>query len=280
LGPAATLIGVDRDEAAIQEASGRLAADTRFRAVRASFADLDRVLPAEGVRQIDGLLLDLGVSSRQIDEAGRGFAFSAEGPLDMRMDRETGQTAADLLNDLDPDDIADILFSYGEEPRARVVARKIAERRPIESTGVLASIVRSSVPTREEKKSLARVFQALRIAVNAELEALEAVLHAATHLVRPGGRLVAIAYHSLEDRRVKRYMRAGNFEGVVQRDVYGRTEVPWRLVTRHAVEASAAEVALNPRARSARLRIAERTDWMSSPDPRDGGERGGAGTGR
>jgi 16S rRNA (cytosine1402-N4)-methyltransferase len=184
------------------------------------------------------------------------------------------------VNDLDAEDLTGILFSHGEEPRSRAIVRAIVTRRPIASTAQLAEVVRSAVPTREEKKTLARVFQALRIAVNTELEALEVLLDAATRRMRRGGRIAVIAYHSLEDRRAKRYLRAGNLEGVAPRDVFGRTSVPWRLVTRHAVEASAAEVASNPRARSARLRIAERTDQMSSPDPRDGGERGGAGAGR
>ena len=280
LGSGATVVGVDRDPAAIAEATRRLSGDARFRTVRGAFADMERLLGGIGVTRIDALLLDLGVSSRQIDESARGFAFGADGPLDMRMDTDRPGTAAELVNDLESNELADLLFSYGEEPRARGIARAIHAARPLSTTAELAAVVRAAVPLRDERKSVTRVFQALRIAVNAELQELEQALRAAARIIIPGGRIAVIAYHSLEDRRAKRFLRAGNFEGVVERDVYGRPRSPWRLITRHAVEASPAEVAANPRARSARLRIAERIEHQESPDPRDGGEREGAGPGR
>jgi len=274
----ARVIGIDRDEEAINEASRRLSVDSRFRAIRGAFGDMDRLLAGAGA--VDGVLLDLGISSHQVDESARGFAFSAEGPLDMRMDRDAPASAAGIVNETAPGELASLLFAFGEEPRARGIARAIAAARPLETTVELAEVVRRSVPGREEKKSLARVFQALRIAVNDELGELERALRAATRLVRPGGRLAVLSYHSLEDRRAKRFLRAGDLSGTVPRDGFGRPVSPWRPLVRHSIEASPEEVAANPRARSARLRVAERTEHPISPDPRDGGQRGGAGPDR
>ena len=264
LAPGALVVGIDQDDEALAEATARID-DARFRAVKGNFADVDALLEGAGLgpahgRACAGVLLDLGVSSHQIDDAGRGFAFSADGPLDMRMDGADGvETAADLIDRLSADALADLIFAYGEEGRSRQIARAVKAASP-RTTGDLAAAVRASVPTRDELKALARVFQALRIAVNDEMEVLERALAAATSVLGEGGRLAVIAYHSLEDRRAKRWLRAGRLSGEAARDVFGNELSPLRLVTRRAVTAGDAEVARNPRARSARLRIAERTD--------------------
>ncbi len=255
------VVGVDQDADAIEVVRARLpkaVADGRLRILRGNFARLEALLDEAGIDRVDGVLLDLGVSSHQIDTGARGFSHRVEGRLDMRMDDRAIRSANDVVNRIEESELRHLLRAYGEEPRARSVARRIVAARPLETTRALADVVRASVPARDELKTLARVFQAIRIAVNDELGALERVLEAATQRVRPGGRIAVISYHSLEDRRVKRYLRAGNFEGDVPRDLYGNTLSPWRLVTRQAVVPPEQEVARNPRARSARLRIAER----------------------
>ena len=255
------VVGVDRDADAIAEASARLAGDVasgRFRALRGSFGDLASVLGGAGIDAIDGLLLDLGVSSHQFDVPERGFSHRFDGPLDMRMDQRQTLSAADLVNTWEAAEIARVLKRDGEEPRAWRIADALIAARPIETTARLAEVVRAAVPVKDEAKSVARVFQALRIAVNAELDALDAVLVGAAALVRPGGRVAVLAYHSLDDRRAKRFFRAGNATGKAERDLYGNVLAPFRAVTRQSIAASDAEVAANPRARSARLRIAER----------------------
>lgn len=260
LGPEAVVLGIDRDADALAAARDRLAderAAGRFRAVRGTFGELRSLLEAEEFVPVDGLLLDLGVSSYQIDDPERGFSFQEEGPLDMRMDRR-GLTAEQIVNDWSERDLRAALREYGEERRAGTVAHAIVEARPLGTTRELAEAVRSVVPPPEETKTLARVFQGLRIVVNAELEELEQVLEQSPDLVRPGGRIAVISYHSLEDRRVKRFLRYGNFEGEPRRDLYGNLVAPWRETPREPIEAGEAEVEANPRARSARLRVAER----------------------
>jgi 16S rRNA (cytosine1402-N4)-methyltransferase len=261
LGPAAVVLGVDRDADALAAARERLAGEReagRFRAVRGTFGDLGALLEAEDFVPVDGLLLDLGVSSYQIDAPERGFSFQEEGPLDMRMDPRQGLTARQVVNDWSERDLREVLREYGEERRAGTVAHALVEARPLDTTRELAETVRSVVPPPDETKTLARVFQALRIVVNAELEELEQVLEQSPDLVRPGGRIAVISYHSLEDRRVKRFLRYGNFEGTPRRDLYGNLVAPWRETPRGPIEAGEAEVEANPRARSARLRVAER----------------------
>ena len=261
LAPEALVVGIDQDAEALAAAVSRLVAEQqegRFRALQGNFADLEALLAAAGIDAVDGVLLDLGVSSHQLNEASRGFAFSADGPLDMRMNAAGPTTAADLVNTLDVQALTDLLRAYGEEPRAWPIANAIAERRPLATTGELAGAVRSAVPTREEVKSLARVFQALRIAVNDEMGVLEQALEAALCVLRPGGRLAVIAYHSLEDRPAKHFLRFGNIEGEARKDFYGTLLTPFELITRKPITASPAEVEANPRARSARLRIAEK----------------------
>jgi len=260
LGPDARLLGVDRDPDALEVARDRLSderAAGRFRAVRGPFGSLRALLAEEDFLPIDGLLLDLGISSHQIDDPERGFSFQEEGPLDMRMGRR-GLTARQIVNDWSERELRGLLRDYGEEQRAGAAAHAIVEARPLDTTRDLAAAVRSVVPPPEETKTLARVFQALRIAVNAEIDELESVLEQSPDLVRTGGRIAVISYHSLEDRRAKRFLRYGNFEGTPRRDLYGNLVAPWREVPREPIEPSEAEIEANPRARSARLRVAER----------------------
>ena len=264
LGPDALVVGIDQDPEAIATARARLAdaeGAGRFVALEGNFADVARLLAGAGLgpehgRPAAGVLLDLGVSSHQLDEGARGFAYAKPGPLDMRMSA-TGETAAGLVARLDADALADVLYQYGEERRSRPIARAIKSAAPT-TTDALAEAVRQSVPTRDEVKSLARVFQALRIAVNREMDVLEAVLPAALGVLAEGGRLAVIAYHSLEDRRAKHFLKTGRFSGSVEKDLYGNPLSPLALVTRRAVVAGEAETAANPRARSARLRVAEK----------------------
>lgn len=266
LGEDGRVVGIDRDADALAEAGRRLAAavdDGRLLLMRGNFGDLAGLLEGAGIEAVDGVLLDLGISSHQVDVATRGFSYAQAGDLDMRMDQRGGLTAADVVNAWDEHDLRRALGTYGEEPRAGRIARAIVRARPLRTTAELADTIRSAVPTRDEVKSLSRVFQALRIVVNGELDALETALTAATNAVRPGGRMAIIAYHSLEDRRVKRFFRYGNLEGKPIRDVYGNLLVPWKEHTRKPVAPSRAEVAANPRARSARLRVAER---LADPD--------------
>ena len=270
LAPQARVLGIDQDEEALEEARRRLDAHVvtgRFRALHGNFEAMEALLAHAGVGPVDGVLLDLGVSSHQIDAAGRGFAFSAEGPLDMRMDRAQPVTAATLVNDAEPEELIRLLRQFGEEPRAPRIVRAIVERRPLGTTAELAAAVRAAVPVKEEVKALARTFQALRIAVNDEMGVLERALEAALAVLRPGGRLAVIAYHSLEDRRVKHFLRAGNLQGQVARDFYGNALTPWTLVTRKAVVAGEKETAANPRARSARLRVAEKRAAVEPQTP-------------
>ena len=262
------VIGIDQDVEAIETVRSRLAADIergRFKAIRGNFEHLERLLAEAGETQIDGLVLDLGVSSHQLDTASRGFSYLAEGELDMRMDTQSGLSAHEILNDWDRRDLRSLLSTYGEEPRASQLARAIESARPLRGTRELAQLIRQNVPARDEVKTLSRVFQAIRIAVNREIEVLEAVLEGAVRVVRPGGRIAVISYHSLEDRRVKRYLRYGNFRGEPMRDVYGNLLSPWDEVTRKPVRPDEAEIGANPRSRSARLRIAERTGQQWPP---------------
>jgi 16S rRNA (cytosine1402-N4)-methyltransferase len=269
LGPNARLVGVDRDPEAIHEAGLRLKSDMdrgRFIPVHGTFSNLKSLLGELGLGRVDGILLDLGVSSHQLDEGRRGFSHRFDGPLDMRMDPTTGMSAAEWLNEADEREIAMVFFKLGEEPMARRLAAAIIRERPLETTAELADIVRTVVPGHKVAKALARVFQGIRIFVNDELGELERVLDAATDQTAPGGRLAVISYHSLEDRRVKRYLRSGHLDGEVRRDLYGNRLTPWRELTRGALVADEEEIDRNPRARSARLRVAERTEYEADPD--------------
>jgi len=264
------VLGIDRDPEALATARDRLADEReagRFRAVHGTFGTLRDVLQVKDVVPVDGLLLDLGVSSHQIDEPERGFSFRDEGPLDMRMDPQRGLTARQIVNEWSERDLRDVLRTYGEENRAGSIAHAIVEARPLKTTRDLAEVVEDSVPPPDTVGTLTRVFQALRIAVNAELDELESALEQATEVVRTGGRIAVISYHSLEDRRAKRFLRYGNFEGEPRRDLYGNLVAPWTETPRGPIEAGEAEVEANPRARSARLRVAERRDDDEMEDP-------------
>jgi 16S rRNA (cytosine1402-N4)-methyltransferase len=255
--PNGQLLGIDADPAALAAAGARLASfGERVTLAHGNFRDLGRLAREHSFDQIDGVVLDLGVSSHQLDTAERGFSFAADAPLDMRLDPTSGATAADLVNDLPESELADLIFRYGEERGSRRVARFIAEARrkqPIERTLELADLVARALGGRHGKIHPAtRTFQALRIAVNRELESLETALPQATELLAPGGRIAIIAFHSLEDRIVKLFFRAESG--------YGGSEQPARLqiITKKPIEASAQEARTNPRSRSAKLRIAER----------------------
>ncbi len=257
LGNGGRLYAFDQDEDARQNAID----DPRFTLIGENFRYLKNYLRLHGVRQVDGVLADLGVSSHQFDVAERGFSTRFDGELDLRMDRRGDTTARDLVNSLDEEGLARILKLYGELPNARQMARAIVKARgenEIVTTGDLKEAVRRHLPKGMENKYLAMLFQALRIEVNGELEALREMLVQAAELLPVGGRLVVISYHSLEDRLVKNFMRSGNFEGVVEKDFYGNPLVPMKQLL--STGASAEEVAQNGRARSARLRVAERVD--------------------
>ena len=267
------LLGLDVDPSALTIAAERLRPyieQGRVKLVRANFDRLDEVAQAEGFAQADGVLLDLGVSSMQLDTPERGFSFRAEGPLDMRLDPDLPVTAADLVNTLPEHELADLIYKYGEEPAARRIARRIVEARsssPITTTAQLAQLVsealggRTPGRTRSPIHPATRTFQALRIAVNHELEALEKGLAAALRVLRPGGRLAVISFHSLEDRVVKEFIRREQRGCICPPEypvcVCGRRPT-LRAVNARPIMAGEQEVHRNPRSRSARLRIAEK----------------------
>jgi 16S rRNA (cytosine1402-N4)-methyltransferase len=213
------------------------------------------------VEQIDGLLADLGVSSHHFDDSERGFSFRFEGKLDMRMNQRAGQTAADVVNTYDEKQLADVFYLYGELKQSRKLASAIVKARqgkPIETIGDFLEVVKPFFRNEREKKELAKVFQALRIEVNHEMDALREMLKGATEMLRPGGRLVVITYHSLEDRMVKNLMKTGNVEGKEDKDFFGRVNAPFKLVNRQVIVPTEEEMAKNPRSRSAKLRVAEK----------------------
>jgi 16S rRNA (cytosine1402-N4)-methyltransferase len=263
LGPRAAVLAIDRDPAAIVAA--REIHDERFSAVHGAFADVDQILAAAGWDRVDGILLDLGVSSPQLDEPSRGFSFRADAPLDMRMDTTRGPTAAQWLAECSEEDLRKVISEYGEERFARSIAKQVAaarRERPIASTGELAAIVGSAVRTREPGQDPAtRTFQAIRIHINQELAQLSIALPKMRDALLPGGRLVVIAFHSLEDRIVKRFIQGeANPAADMPLLPLRAAELPQPTMRRlgGAVRASAAEIAANPRARSAVLRVAER----------------------
>ncbi|MGY2048775.1 16S rRNA (cytosine(1402)-N(4))-methyltransferase RsmH [Methylobacterium sp. JK268] len=273
--PGQRVVAIDRDPTAIAAGRGLAAqAQGRLLLVQGRFGDLDTLVRAEGIEAVDGVVLDIGVSSMQLDRPERGFSFRHDGPLDMRMGGE-GPSAADLVNEAPEAELADIIYHYGEERRSRAVARAILEARrraPIATTGALAEIVASVV--RAEPGSgihpATRTFQALRIAVNDELGELNRALHAAERILRPGGRLAVVTFHSLEDRIVKQFLSARSGRAVSASRHLPMAERPtpksFTLVTKGPVAPSEAEAAANPRARSAKLRAAERTD-APVPEP-------------
>jgi 16S rRNA (cytosine1402-N4)-methyltransferase len=259
---AGRVIGLDRDPDAI-ECGRSLVPDSRLELVNERFSQMDRVLAERGIGLVDVIALDIGVSSMQIDRAERGFSFQADGPLDMRMSK-SGLTAAEFLNDAEEAEIARILRDYGEEPRARAIARAIVAARPVERTAELAAIVRRAAGFRPGQKAdpATRTFQAIRIHLNAELEELEDGLEAAERALKPGGRLAVVTFHSLEDRIVKRFFRersGGTPAGSRHRPVIVDPNEPTFERVAKPVSPAERELAVNPRARSARLRSAVRT---------------------
>jgi 16S rRNA (cytosine1402-N4)-methyltransferase len=259
---AGRVVAIDQDDDAIAEATARLSGFAgRVEIRRANFGNIAAELNSADVASVDGMLLDLGVSSHQLDDAARGFSFRGEERLDMRMDRRSGRSAYDVVNDADEQELTRILWEYGEERRSRQIARAIARQRPVETTAQLARIVESLTPGPMATKSLARVFQAIRIEVNQELERLRKCLADAPGLLKRGGRLVVISYHSLEDRIVKEFIRDAAAERIPSGSKYLPDEPrtpTLRPLTKKPIVAGPEEQRSNPRARSAKLRAAER----------------------
>ena len=235
--------------------------DSRFNYVESNFRFLRSALRLRGVTEVDGILADLGVSSHHFDALPRGFSFRGEAPLDMRMNQRGGETAADVVNNRTEEQLATIFSQYGELETTWKIAACIARARavkPITTTAELVAAVAPCTPKKDESKFLTKLFQALRIEVNGEMEALKMALEQSLKVLKPGGRLVVISYHSLEDRIVKNFIRSGNTEGRIERDFFGRSTTPLRVITRKAIVPTAEEVEENPRSRSAKMRVAEK----------------------
>lgn len=250
------LYGFDQDA----DAEQNIMDDKRFTFVRSNFRYLENWMRYYEVDHVDGLLADLGVSSHHFDDGDRGFSLRFDAPLDMRMNKRGGMTAADVVNSYDEERLADVFFLYGELRGARRIASTLVSARkskPIATTGDLLELTGKLFQRDREKKEQTKLFQALRIEVNHEMDALRDMLRGATKVLGTGGRLCVITYHSLEDRIVKNVMRAGNAEGRIEQDFYGRTSSPFRLLSK-VITPSAEELASNPRSRSAKLRIAEK----------------------
>lgn len=257
LAPDAHLYSFDQDADAEQNIGEP---DDRFTFVRSNFRYLKNWMRYYGVEHIDGLLADLGVSSHHFDDAERGFSFRFEAPLDMRMNKRAGQTAADIVNTYDEAKLADIFYIYGEMKNSRRIAAAVAKARQnkeIKTTSDFLAAVEPLFRREREKKDMAKLFQALRIEVNHEMDALKEMLASATELLVPGGRLSVITYHSLEDRIVKNFMKAGNAEGKVDQDFFGRINTPYKAVGKLIIPTDE-EQERNPRSRSAKLRVAEK----------------------
>ncbi|MBY6205158.1 16S rRNA (cytosine(1402)-N(4))-methyltransferase RsmH [Halomonas denitrificans] len=280
LGPGGRLVAIDLDPEALAAGRQRFSDDQRVRFVQSSFGDLDRIaaeLDLDG--RVDGLLMDLGVSSPQIDDAARGFSFREDGPLDMRMNPDAGPSAAEWLAGVDEDELVRVLFDYGEERHSRRIARAIVGARqetPIVGTVQLAEIIRSAVPAgaaaRDRIDPATRSFQAIRIVVNGELDAIERALDAAIDLLADGGRLVVISFHSLEDRIVKRFIRQHARPPAASRRMPAAPSFRPRLrEVGKLVRPDEDEQRCNPRARSARMRVAERTSRVGSGETPGGG---------
>ena len=255
-----SVLAFDRD----MDAIGNRIDDPRLTLIRSDFRWIHNHVLHQGYKNgIDGVLADLGVSSHQFDTAERGFSFRYEAPLDMRMNQEAEKTAADIINNYEQEELEKILRLYGEVDNSRRLAQMICKARelsPIETTGQLGKAIEAALPKFAEHKFLAKVYQALRIEVNQEMRSLEKFLSGAAASLKPGGRLVIITYHSLEDRMVKNFIKAGNIEGKVEKDFYGNSKAPLKAVNRKPILPQESEIAANTRARSAKLRIAEKED--------------------
>ena len=259
LGKKGHLYSFDQDA----DAERNIVNDNRFTFVRSNFRYIENWMQYYGVDHIDGLLADLGVSSHHFDDETRGFSFRFDAPLDMRMNNRAGKTAAEILNDYSEEQLADVFYLYGELKDARRIAKTIVKARQqarIETTGQLLKVLGIDVDNTngQWKKDMAKIYQALRIEVNHEMDALREMLKGATHLLRKGGRLSVITYHSLEDRLVKNVIKAGNTEGKVEQDFFGRFLSPLKATSNKVIVPNEQEQAENPRSRSAKLRIAER----------------------
>lgn len=265
LGERGHLYGFDQDMDAMKGALD----DPRFTFVRSNFRFLKNWMLYYGQEQVDGIVADLGVSSHHLDTADRGFSFRYDAPLDMRMNQKATLTAEAILQTYSEQQLADVLYLYGELKNSRQLAAALVKARAqknLHTTGDLEQTLAPLMRGAREKKDLAKVFQALRIEVNGELRALREMLNAAAELLRPGGRLVVLTYHSLEDRMVKNMVRTGNVEGKAETDLFGHVDAPLHAVTRNVVTPSAEELAQNPRSRSAKLRIAEKTKKEDDDD--------------
>jgi 16S rRNA (cytosine1402-N4)-methyltransferase len=251
------LIAFDQDA----DAQSQLIEDERFTFVASNFKNLGRFLKYHQAYPVDGILADLGVSSHQFDTPERGFSYREDGVLDMRMNRQTGNSAQDIINQYDEKALSDIIYRYGELSDGRALARRIIKARegqPITTTQQLVEVLKPALIRGKENKSLSKIFQAIRIEVNQEMSVLESFLEQTIDALKVGGRLVIISYHSLEDRMVKNFMRAGNLNGEVEKDFFGNPQTPFKLITRKAIQPDNEEININPRARSAKLRVAEK----------------------
>ena len=257
LGEGGHLYSLDQDP----DAEANAPQDERHTFVASNFRFVRGALRLRGVEQVDGILADLGVSSHHFDAKHRGFSFRGDAPLDMRMNTREGRTAADIVNTYTNDALAKIFSEYGELDTTWKIANCIERARnekPITTTAELVEAVRPCTPPKDEAKFLTKLFQALRIELNGEMEALKMALEQSLKLLKPGGRLVIMSYHSLEDRIVKNFMRSGNTEGIIEKDFFGRATTPFKVITRKAVVPTNEEIEINPRSRSAKLRVAER----------------------
>ena len=257
LGPKGRLLGMDQD----LDAWGNRLDDSRFTFVHSNFSFLKNFVRYYGIDGVDGLLADLGVSFHHFDASERGFSFRHDSALDMRMNTKSKLDARTVLATYSEEELASVLYLYGELKQSRRMASAIVKARQageISTTGQLVEIIAPYIKRSQEKKELAQVFQALRIEVNHEIDALKRLLEQSLEVLKPGGRLVVITYHSLEDRLVKNFMRSGNLEGKIEKDFYGRVSTPWKLINNKVIIASDEEVESNPRSRSAKLRIAEK----------------------
>ncbi|OJX91163.1 MAG: 16S rRNA (cytosine(1402)-N(4))-methyltransferase [Paludibacter sp. 47-17] len=255
LGPAGRLYGFDQDS----DALANRPSDPRFVFVHGNFRYIGNFMDYYGISKVDGILADLGVSFHHFDEAGRGFSFRFDGELDMRMNQKAVRSAAGVLNSYTEEQLADVFYLYGELHNSRKLARAIVKKREggeLKGIGEFAELMKPFFPREKEKKELTKVFQALRIEVNDEMGALKELLVRSVDLLAPGGRLVVLTYHSLEDRLVKNFIKTGNFEGKQEKDFYGNVIAPLYAVNTKVIVASDEEVGLNPRSRSAKLRIA------------------------
>lgn len=256
LGDNGRLISFDQDADAIRNVID----DDRFTFVRSNFKYLSNFLKYHGVEKVDGILADLGVSFHHFDDSSRGFSFRFDGRLDMRMNAEAGLKASDVLESYSEEQLADVFFYYGELKNARKIASVIVksrEEKKIETISQLLDLLEPLMGKDRQKKDLAKVFQALRIEVNKEMDVLKRLLVQAQNVLKPGGRIVVLTYHSLEDRLVKNFLKAGNFEGKVEQDFYGNRLSPFKLVNNKVIVPDAEEIERNPRSRSAKLRVAE-----------------------